>query len=204
MKAYHHGNLHAELITHGFALLETTGDGNISLRELARHVGVTPNAVYRHFADKEALLVALAAEGFRRLAHAQRGAVGTRRFDAGTALRSAGRAYVSFATGNPALFRLMFGRFTATHRSAELMEAYAATEQLLRGFVSSALPPDASERAVTAAAVHAWALVHGLSSLALDGQLQSMSEHIDQLVDAVLEHASLSLVPLRVKKPVRP
>ncbi|HLU92147.1 MAG TPA: helix-turn-helix domain-containing protein, partial [Pedomonas sp.] len=68
-RRYHHGNLQEELIATALEMLEAQAEGNISLRELARRVGVSPNAAYRHFPDKEALLAALAAEGFQRLAH---------------------------------------------------------------------------------------------------------------------------------------
>ena len=69
---YHHGDLRRALVDEALVLLAESGDGGFSLRELARRVGVTANASYRHFANKDALLQALAAEGFRRLSAAQR------------------------------------------------------------------------------------------------------------------------------------
>ncbi len=69
---YHHGDLRRALVEEALLLLAESGDGGFSLRELARRVGVTANASYRHFANKDALLQALASEGFRRLRAAQR------------------------------------------------------------------------------------------------------------------------------------
>src|SRR5580698_9203996 len=92
--AYHHGNLRAALVQAGLTLLEKDEHGNLSLREIARQTGVSANAAYRHFADKEALFVALAAEGFRRLQathlEAAQAASGPRQ-----AMLAAGRAYIN-------------------------------------------------------------------------------------------------------------
>ena len=73
-RTYHHGDLRAALIEAGLKLLEDRQGDDIGLREAARAVGVSATAVYRHFPDKAALLRALSAEGFARLAEAQRGA----------------------------------------------------------------------------------------------------------------------------------
>src|SRR5688572_9314104 len=116
--AYHHGNLRQALVEAGLAHLESAEHGEISLRDLARQVGVSANAVCRQFADKEAVLAALAAEGFRRLRAAQTAAETSNR-DAADVLQAAGRGYVAFARANPALYRLMFGRFDATTHGSE-------------------------------------------------------------------------------------
>jgi len=109
-ETYHHGALREALIEAGLAALEQ-GDvaGDISLRALARSVGVSPTAVYRHFPDKRALLAALAAEGLNRLGEAQ--ARAAKEAGGGAAGFSAsGRTYVRFALAHPALFRLMFSQ----------------------------------------------------------------------------------------------
>ena len=73
-KSYHHGDLRTALIEAGLTLLETRAADDLGLREVARAVGVGPTAIYRHFPDKRALMVALAGEGLARLAVAQRAA----------------------------------------------------------------------------------------------------------------------------------
>jgi AcrR family transcriptional regulator len=198
---YHHGNLRQALVDAGLAALETGGfgeRGEISLRELARQVGVSANASYRHFVDKEALLVALATEGFRRFAAAQAKAAAATS-TAKDAFRAAGRAYVAFARANPALFRLMFGRFASSHHEAELAETSRIAFDGLRAGVAAVLGLDLADAAVTTAAVRAWSLVHGLSNLILDGQIGDIAEDPDALVDAVLQHAVPA--PAGVAKP---
>lgn len=186
--SYHHGNLREALISKGLELLES-GQADFSLRELTRQVGVSANAAYRHFASKETLLSAMAAEGFRQLAAAQAMAV---QGGANPMLGflEAGRAYVNYARQQPALFRLMFGRFAASNPDAEMQAAAQLAYQGLRFGVAAVLrlPVDSAE--VLAAAMHAWSLVHGLSQLIIDGQLQAHTEDIDGLVDTVLRQAA--------------
>lgn len=169
MSTYHHGNLRSALLEEGLALLAEKGADGFSLRELARRVGVTANASYRHFANKEALMTALAAEGFRRLRITQEAAEAAAD-GADRRLLAGGLCYLRFADANPALFRLMFG---ADRRRAdgdpELTAAATAAFETLRQAV--ARTGGADPDTVTRTALRAWALVHGLSHLLLDGQL---------------------------------
>jgi AcrR family transcriptional regulator len=128
---------------------------NLSLREAARRAGVSHNAPYRHFPDRQALLAALAADGFRRLAEALRGRSG----------RDMGEAYVRFALENPNRFRLMFGGVVEAEKHEELRSAASATYQgLIEAFQAQGDFPDPAM-----AAAAAWSLVHGLAQLLLDG-----------------------------------
>jgi AcrR family transcriptional regulator len=172
-RAYHHGNLRAALVAEGLAALEEGERAEVSLRELARRAGVSPNAAYRHFKDKDALLAALAAEGFRLLTEAADTSQTVPRSagDDTESFRSYGRAYVVFASEHPALFRLMFGRFRPSERTDELQRAGGRTFQDLHAGVAatSGLAPE--DPRVATAALYAWSLVHGLSNLILDGQI---------------------------------
>lgn len=185
---YHHGNLRAALVEAGLAQLREGGSAEPSLRELARRVGVSANATYRHFADKEALLTALAAEGFRQLAAAQLQAALAADEPVGRFFAT-GRAYVHFAREHPALFRLMFGRFALANRSEELEVSAGLAYEGLRHGVAAALRlmPDSED--VTVAAMHAWSLVHGLSHLILDGQFAVLGQDEDAMIDRVLLQA---------------
>jgi AcrR family transcriptional regulator len=175
---YHHGDLRAALLEAGLTLLaERTADA-LSLREVARAVGVSATAVYRHFPDKAALMHALAQEGLRRLAEAQRAAAAAAGGGA-AGFSATGRAYVRFALANPALFRLIFASPGAPtmaqggpHDAATFLHDNAAAQ----------LPPGADERAVGIVALQAWSLVHGLAMLMLDGQIEAE----DALIDRVL------------------
>ena len=101
---YHHGNLSAALIKEGLRLIESDCP-DLSLRGLARAAGVSPNAPYRHFADRNSFLGALAAEGFHRFAHQIIAAAAGE--GAMASLRAVGQAYLAFAASQPGLYRLM-------------------------------------------------------------------------------------------------
>src|SRR5271170_5574322 len=104
---YHHGDLRAALVKAAAAEIERGGYENLSLRELAESLGVSRAAPYRHFADRRALLAAVAAEGFDELTVIYRGVI-AREKTPPARLTAAGRAYLAFATERPQLFRLMF------------------------------------------------------------------------------------------------
>lgn len=193
-KSYHHGNLRAALIEAGLAALEQSNTAELSLRAIAREVGVSANAAYRHFADKEALLNALAAEGFRRFAahQAQTQAQAQRQHtDPKEARAASGKAYVHFARDNPALFRLMFGRMVSknihdsSNEELQQMGAFAFQGLLQAAAQETGTPPE-SERTLLAA-IARWGLVHGLSHLMLDGQLAAFGSDVDTIIDGVLK-----------------
>jgi AcrR family transcriptional regulator len=152
MSTYHHGDLRAALLRGAGKVLEKQGVAALSLRDAARRAGVSHNAPYRHFADRDALLAALAAEGFRMLGEALSGVSG----------RALGEAYVRFALEHPQRFRLMFGGALPMARYPELRESAARAYQGLLDSWKDMPDPQ------TAAAA-AWSLVHGLAQLMLDG-----------------------------------
>lgn len=183
LKSYHHGDLRAAALSAGLQLLEDRTADDLGLREVARAVGVSATALYRHFPDKAALLRALAAEGLDRLAAAQQAAAAA----AGGGKRgfcAMGEAYVRFALDQPALFRLIFSAqagapdpFRQTHD--EMAEAF----RLLNANAAYLAPPGADPDTVRAVALHAWATVHGLAVLILDGQIA----RDDALIHAIVE-----------------
>lgn len=165
--AYHHGDLRRGLLDAAETLLEREGEpAGLSLREVARAAGVSHNAPYRHFADREAMLAALAADGFSRLADALAAAIE----EAAPAARprAAGRAYLRFARAHRALYLLMFGPGIRKSAHPDLARAAAqAFDALLRAYGQSSVP----SRRARHETVGAWALVHGLAHLIVDGQL---------------------------------
>jgi AcrR family transcriptional regulator len=169
-QAYHHGDLRSALLEAGLRLLRERSVDDLGLRELAREVGVSPAAIYRHFPDKGALRAALAREGLERLAAAQRQA--TRAAGGGAAGFSAsGVTYVRFAVENPALFRLVF---SAAHGDDPLdaqLDSVSAAMRGLRQDIDALLPAGLPAGERKAAALHAWALAHGIAQLVLDGQI---------------------------------
>lgn len=184
---YHHGNLQAALLRAGIELLERNGaSADLALREVARHVGVSPAAVYRHYPSKEALLTALAIDGFRRLTEAQTESVANRIV---TPVRFAdmGRAYVRFAVKNPALFRLMFSDRIDSCRDAALMFAIEQLTGNIEEAVARLAGPRFSSAMRRKAALRSWSLVHGLSMLLIDGQMRITHSEIDRMIEAVVD-----------------
>lgn len=179
-QTYHHGDLSRALIASALALLQARSDGEISLREVARATGVSATAVYRHFPDKETLFVALAEEGFERLADAQLAAA-AEQAGAEAGFKATGRAYVRFALANPALFRVMTSHMHLTPGDSAVGSNRA--KRLLRDYVAALLPADASEARKNVTVVQAWALVHGLAVLMLGGQIPPDPALIDAAVD---------------------
>src|ERR1043165_9183813 len=109
-RQYHHGNLRRGLLDEALAMIRTDGVEGLTLREIGTRLGVSRTALYRHFADKGALLEAVATEGFRTLRQEllgawETGGGGLAGFD------QMGEAYVRFAVANPAHYRVMFGKF---------------------------------------------------------------------------------------------
>ena len=171
---YHHGDLRTALVEAGLAALEASDADAVSLRELARQVGVSATAVYRHFPDKKALLAALAAEGIARLGTAQRLAseqVG----GGGAGFAATGQAYVRFALANPALFRLAF---THGNHADGAMTADDEAWRLLRSYAESFAGADAQRLQL-----QAWAVAHGLAMLMLDGLVPADDELIKSVID---------------------
>ena len=169
-KAYHHGELRESLLQTAEALLEEDGPAGLSLRKVGRQLGVTPGAPYRHFEDKDALLAALATEGFRKLRATmlanQEGAP-----NAEERLRRAGVGYLEFASTHPELFRLMFGWMPARD-VPELCEAgdaaFAAYEEVLEACEKEGV----LARSVRDAGLLAWSAVHGAAFLLIDDRMK--------------------------------
>jgi AcrR family transcriptional regulator len=173
-KTYHHGDLPAALVQTARRLLADQGPGGLSLREVARRAGVSHQAPYRHFPDKEALLAALAARGFQMLARSVQRAIEAHPDDAVEQLVAAGAAYVEQGLREPALYRLMFGgeasRLTPHH--AQLADDSQHAFGQLVGIIERGQAAGEFRRgdAVNLAEA-AWCHVHGLTSLVIDGRL---------------------------------
>jgi AcrR family transcriptional regulator len=165
---YHHGDLRAALLAEGKRLLERHGPDGLSLREIARRLGVSHNAPYRHFPTREALLAALAADGFRTLA--ARTAEGAR-----DGLQGAGLAYVTFALEEPAVFHLMFSSTLDKAAFPELRAAASASFAALRTRVAALYGEDNADMA----AISAWSFVHGLANLLIAQQLPGSGPSLD-------------------------
>lgn len=208
-RPYHHGNLRTALIEAGLLALEQTDASELSLRAIARDIGVSANAAYRHFADKQALLSALAAEGFRRFSAAQQAAQQAVNQQASadatmTGSMATGRAYIAFAQAHPALFRLMFGHLFSEQRDPDLLAAsMSAFEELVSASAQDMRVDPGDDRALVTA-IARWSLVHGLSHLLLDGQLAMFGDRVDQLVNSVMSIQQAICPPNPLSQPTPP
>ena len=182
--AYHHGDLRTALVRAAMELLDESGETALSLRAVARRAGVSPAAPYRHYDDREALVSAVAAVGYRELA--ERLAAAHPSPSTPEQLASVAIAYVQFALERPALFRIMFGE-PCDRDNKERVAATAAVSEYVRAIAERTFP-DADADALAAAI---WALVHGFAFLHLDGKLDSPSpavvaERITAAIHALL------------------
>ncbi len=180
---YHHGDLRSALLAAAMRSLSEHGEPNFSLSELSRTLGVTPAAAYKHFVDKDALMVELAGLGFAQLQASFEAAMplaqratsprqATQRFD------RLGEAYLEFGLENPALLHLIFGKGAATYRERH---AKGLGTSVSFQYLSQALE-DLHRHAVIQARPNAewqwfaWSAIHGATELRI--------AQVSQLVDA--------------------
>lgn len=181
-RPYHHGNLRQVLLNAGVALIRKVGPKSFTLREVARRAGVSHNAPYRHFRDKDELISAIVGQGFERLndamiGQAAAGKTGVER------LELCGRAYVNFALRWPGHFTAMFdlapqrgeGRLQADNRASAGDMAF----QTLVGFIAQCQNEKVfPEGDPLRFALMAWSVVHGIAKLAVSGRLSSQKEEV--------------------------
>ena len=165
---YHHGDARNALLRAASDLLETTGAAGLSLRGLAERAGLSRQAPYNHFADKQTLLAELACEGFDRLGRALELA-GRHDAEPIVRLERAALAYITFALATPALFRLMFSKelVVIKHHPAADAASNTAFGRLVE-IVTSLVPPNS----VADLSLVAWSVVHGYATLCIEAAIE--------------------------------
>ncbi|GAB20356.1 putative TetR family transcriptional regulator [Gordonia effusa NBRC 100432] len=187
---YHHGDLPAAMVAVGLELTRTGGPDALSLREIARRVGVSPNSAYRHFASRDAVLSAVSREieaaMAQRMVESNALSEGARGVDL---LRAVGLGYIEFALGEPGWFAVAF--FAAVDDDPATVEqspAYLALAYALDRMVADGdLPSDRREGTQWTC----WSAVHGFAEMALRGPLRSrdrkeVMELAERTVDTVV------------------
>jgi AcrR family transcriptional regulator len=170
-RPYHHGNLRNALLHSAIQLIREVGPTAFTLREVARRAGVSHNAPYRHFRDKEDLIAAVAAEGYQEL-NAVMVAAAAGQTDALDRLKYAGLAYIRFALHRPEHFTVMFDAPFSVQRHPEAARTAKEAFLTLVGLVNACqqekrLPSGDPERY----ALLAWSMVHGIAKLGITGRL---------------------------------
>lgn len=190
-RSYHHGDLRRALLDAALSVLEKEGAHALTLREVARRVGVSQAAPYHHFADKEAILAAVAEEGFVELYGALEKARDAAEGKPAARLRAMGAGYVQFAVERPAHFRVMFGKMVEESRYPSLHAAADRAFATLCEAITEAQEAGAARRGdPVELAVLAWSTVHGLAMLWIEGAVQGPacgSATIASLTEAATE-----------------
>lgn len=185
-RGYHHGDLSRALIEAARRLLEAEGAAALSLRAVAREAGVSPAAPYHHFIDKNALLDAVASEGWTALSNAVANA---RNPEGEASLTAIGMAYVAFARDNPALYRLMYERIR--HKEA-LPTAYAGgAYDSVKKAVRRRAGQSVSGVDLELATFAVWCAVHGLAEMRVFPRLEGLKSGLggeEAFVRSVLDH----------------
>ena len=173
MDRYHHGNLRAQLIEAALEMIEESGTKDLTLRGIAKRAGVSHAAPYRHFKGKEALLEAVASEGFSLMLSEIRERISTLGDDPLARFRVCGSAYIDFALAHRAHFRVMFAApFDGVTLPDSLKPESTPFFQLFLSIIDECLEAGVlkgeSGRDIC---VTAWSVVHGFSLLVMDGHL---------------------------------
>lgn len=185
--AYHHGDLARALVDAGLEVTRGDGPGALTIRDVTRRAGVTPNAAYRHFPDRRALLRAVSAAVEERMAAVMAG------FSPGSSprerLRAVGLAYIAFALEEPGWFAVtFFGEEVPPAQTVAAAPPYRALVDALEQLVETGeLAPEARPNAAWAC----WSAVHGFAALALHGPLHHVDRaelwgYAERTVDAVI------------------
>jgi AcrR family transcriptional regulator len=187
-RLYHHGDLRNALLAAALELITEKGPKGFSLTEAARRAGVSVAAPYRHFADREALLAAIALQGTQMLREQIEQAVTAPGLDLPGRFVAGAQAYVGFARRQRAYFLTMFGADVDKARYPEVLTAVQAAlgvvAELLKEFPAGRLPP---EKAAVAPA-ELWAISHGVASLLTDGAFEQVVKGLpaERLVEGLV------------------
>ena len=187
---YHKGNVREDLIEAAERLLQDDGVAAVSVRRVAREVGVVPSAVYNHFENREALLTAVAADGYHQLELLGK-RMSDRRAEPDQVLRELARAYLQFAAGNPNLYRLMFSAEVVAYRNNPELEmvsdsSFGRLAEWWYGVGSFDPRKSAVEYPY---ALSVWSILHGAAMQMIDGLVAvdtSKKVAINRLADTIM------------------
>jgi hypothetical protein len=186
-KPYHHGSLDQALVEAGMEAVRDCGIGKLSLRELARNVGVSPSAIYRHFPSREYFEMRVSQRCREALAQAMNGA-SSRIAGSNTKRRSVerfetiGRAYVNFAVSNPTLFEAAFSRNEVGIERPDDPSPWLSLTDSIDQMISAGVIASTRREDIS---MIAWSSVHGIATI-VTSSIWPAGVNADQQIDAVI------------------
>lgn len=191
-EAYHHGDLRAQLVNATRRLVEEKGPDAFSVSEACRAAGVSTAAPYRHFSDKQDMLIAVAMDGMQRMREQMLAAIENLPQGTSNAIAAIGLVYVEFAQREPSVFRLMFG-LTRHHRdNPDMIAQGAGSFGVLLHQLALYLGKDDDDEEVRRVGFSLWTFVHGLSFLLIDEKVDALQIPVD--VKAFIDDVSTRLL----------
>jgi AcrR family transcriptional regulator len=189
-RGYHHGNLREALIAAALDLIRKKGPAGFTFADAARSAGVSPAAPYRHFRDRDALLVDVARRGFELFAERLDRAWADGRPEPLTAFENLGRAYLAFARDEPAYYSAMFEAGLPLDDDRDLAQAAERSFAVLRSAAEAlcARMPRETRPPALMMSFHIWALSHGIASLFArgDGGRRKLPMNPEELLEAAM------------------
>lgn len=187
-KKYHHGDLKNALIQAGVEILAQEGVDGLSLRKVAQHAGVSHSAPYAHFPDKQSLIAAISTEGFNQLHTELEAAISPYSKNPKKQLLEGAKTYVRFAEENTDTFKIMFSGVLEKEKDyPSFVEISSKTFKLVVEVVQACQNADILPTApADLMAVSVWGQVHGIVSLALEGQVSHTVLDRHSIQDLVL------------------
>ncbi len=189
-QSYHHGDLRAALVSAATRRIEQHGIDGLSLRKLAEDIGVSRTAPYHHFKDKNALLSAIAAEGFRVWQSQAEAILDNESEPPATRFRQFVHAYIGYAAAHPQVYELMFGR-TLWHGDKatndlkqEAFPSFQYQVTMTRHWQEKGLLPQQQDPVRLAQVT--WGTLHGIARLLIDG-IYANSSHIEEMCDCAAD-----------------
>lgn len=187
-KPYHHKNLRPVLLDEAAKMITSGGVASVTMRELGRRIGVSRGAPYRHFSDKDELLMAVAASGFEKLEKAMHDVINQPDLSYTDRLIRLGSVYVGFARENPAHYRLMYGKEALTRWSHPILKDAAdglfdLLAETLHGFQIENKVEDKDTRTLV---YIAWSAVHGLASILIEEHIL-VEVPIEPIIDEAMQ-----------------
>ena len=191
--SYHKENLRRDLLAAGLAFVEENGHVGLSVRTLAQKVGVSPGAPYHHFADRRALLLAIASEGFDELIRAADAIVASD-LPAVERLAGLGLSFVDFACKRPRLMELMYeSELTTPTRDPALMPYQVSGQSAILKTIRDGAPAGIDERTLEIRATAFWCAMYGFAALRRKQNIQSFDRfamEADEVARSVVGQAA--------------